>query len=405
MNDITFYQRFEADILAGRKTITIRDKSESHFKAGDILRVGRFEDNQYFCMIEVLSVSPITLDELTDQHAKQENMGLDELKEVIRGIYPSEERFYVIKFKNMKNTNSSKEPIKHHYIPRAFLKAWADENDRVHWTNIDKNIENDNDIYTIFYKKNLYKLATSLETDFVTPFIDKKLFPYFKKLLDNSWSNLDFNTKTNIIRYFLSLSVRNPISIEKMRDAPIPENYQRMLKNGLDKYLSIGEDVKKEIIDGFYNGNLFFMGILLDELELEYRDFENIYNQVHKDVFSIFRTLIDAAKFWGTYTRSYSSYILEKLDSFCVREFVTESNKLITSNNPIKLHDINPTGIGNKFFLLANISPRKAILFTNSKEIKALYDLIQGNENELVNFFNTMTAKGCEQLVSKINNA
>ena len=42
-NDITFYQRFEADILAGRKTITIRDKSESHFKAGGILRVGRFE--------------------------------------------------------------------------------------------------------------------------------------------------------------------------------------------------------------------------------------------------------------------------------------------------------------------------------------------------------------------------
>ncbi|HHF2091132.1 TPA: ASCH domain-containing protein, partial [Haemophilus influenzae] len=24
-NEITFYQRFEADILAGRKTITIRD--------------------------------------------------------------------------------------------------------------------------------------------------------------------------------------------------------------------------------------------------------------------------------------------------------------------------------------------------------------------------------------------
>ena len=78
-NDITFYQRFEADILAGRKTITIRDKSESHFKAGDILRVGQFEDNQYFCSIEVLSVSPITLDKLTEQHAKQENMGLVEL--------------------------------------------------------------------------------------------------------------------------------------------------------------------------------------------------------------------------------------------------------------------------------------------------------------------------------------
>ena len=98
MNDITFYQRFEGDILAGRKTITIRDKSESHFKAGDILRVGRFEDNQYFCTIEVLSVSPITLDELTEQHATQENMSLAELKEVIRDVYPIEELFYVIRF-------------------------------------------------------------------------------------------------------------------------------------------------------------------------------------------------------------------------------------------------------------------------------------------------------------------
>ena len=98
-NDITFYQRFEADILAGRKTITIRDKSESHFKAGDILRVGRFEDNQYFCTIEVLSVSTITLDELTEEHANQENMGLDELKEVIRGIYEEEREFFLIEFR------------------------------------------------------------------------------------------------------------------------------------------------------------------------------------------------------------------------------------------------------------------------------------------------------------------
>ena len=99
MNDITFYQRFEADILAGRKTITIRDKSESHFKVGDILRVGRFEDNQYFCTIKVLSVSPIMLDNLTEQHAAQENMSLAELKEVIKAIYPSEDKFVLINFK------------------------------------------------------------------------------------------------------------------------------------------------------------------------------------------------------------------------------------------------------------------------------------------------------------------
>ena len=78
---------------------TIRDKSESHFKTGDILRVGRFEDNQYFCTIELLSVSLIMLDNLTEQHAAQENMSLAELKEVIRGIYPSEDKFYIIHFK------------------------------------------------------------------------------------------------------------------------------------------------------------------------------------------------------------------------------------------------------------------------------------------------------------------
>jgi UPF0267 protein HI_1394 len=47
----------------------------------------------------VLSISPITLDELAEQHAAQENMGLDELREVIRGIYPNENLFFIIDFR------------------------------------------------------------------------------------------------------------------------------------------------------------------------------------------------------------------------------------------------------------------------------------------------------------------
>ena len=46
----------------------------------------------------MLSVSPITLDELTEQHAKQENMTLVELREVIKTIYPNESEFWVIEF-------------------------------------------------------------------------------------------------------------------------------------------------------------------------------------------------------------------------------------------------------------------------------------------------------------------
>ncbi len=49
-NDITFFQRFQDDILAGRKTITIRDAAESHFKPGDVLRVGRMKMTATFAL-------------------------------------------------------------------------------------------------------------------------------------------------------------------------------------------------------------------------------------------------------------------------------------------------------------------------------------------------------------------
>lgn len=98
-NDITFFQRFQEDILAGRKTITIRDESESHFKAGDILRVGRYEDEGYFCTVEVIRTSTVTLDALTEKYAQQENMSLEALKGVIAEIYPNQSQFYVIEFK------------------------------------------------------------------------------------------------------------------------------------------------------------------------------------------------------------------------------------------------------------------------------------------------------------------
>ncbi len=94
-----FFNVSEDDILAGRKTITIRDESESHFKTGDVLRVGRFEDDGYFCTIEVTATSTVTLDTLTEKHAEQENMTLTELKKVIADIYPDQTQFYVIEFK------------------------------------------------------------------------------------------------------------------------------------------------------------------------------------------------------------------------------------------------------------------------------------------------------------------
>ncbi|WP_299999781.1 N(4)-acetylcytidine aminohydrolase [uncultured Cedecea sp.] len=101
-NDITFFRRFQDDIISGRKTITLRDASESHFFAGQFLRTGCYEDDSYFCTIKVISVTAVRLSELNEQHARQENMTLSQLKDVIREIYPGEESLWEIAFSVVK---------------------------------------------------------------------------------------------------------------------------------------------------------------------------------------------------------------------------------------------------------------------------------------------------------------
>lgn len=98
MNKITFFSRFEADIVSGKKTITIRDKSESYFQAGQELSVFTNETDRLFARIRVLSVTPIQFERLNETHAKQENMTLAELKQVIKEIYPNDNDFFVIEF-------------------------------------------------------------------------------------------------------------------------------------------------------------------------------------------------------------------------------------------------------------------------------------------------------------------
>lgn len=97
-NKMTFFSRFEADILSGKKTITIRDKSESHFQPNQRLCVSTYETGRLFAHIRVISVTPTPFSLLNEQHAKQENMSLDELRAVIKSIYPNDDDFFVIEF-------------------------------------------------------------------------------------------------------------------------------------------------------------------------------------------------------------------------------------------------------------------------------------------------------------------
>lgn len=98
MQKITFFSRFEADILSGKKTITIRDQAESHFQPGQTLCVFTLETDRLFAYIKVKTVTPTDFSSLNARHAEQENMRLDELKAVIRSIYPTTSKLFVIEF-------------------------------------------------------------------------------------------------------------------------------------------------------------------------------------------------------------------------------------------------------------------------------------------------------------------
>jgi len=95
---ITFFERFEADILSSKKTITIRDESEKDYAPNSTVQVSTYERGRWFCALKIQSVNAINFSELSDFHAKQENMTLSELKNVIQEIYPNIEKLYVISY-------------------------------------------------------------------------------------------------------------------------------------------------------------------------------------------------------------------------------------------------------------------------------------------------------------------
>jgi len=95
---MTFFERFEADILSGKKTITIRDESENDYMPDSIVQVSTYEQGRWFCALKINAVEAISFDKLSTFHAQQENMTLPELKQVIEEIYPNTQALYVISY-------------------------------------------------------------------------------------------------------------------------------------------------------------------------------------------------------------------------------------------------------------------------------------------------------------------
>lgn len=103
LEKITFFERFEQDILAGVKTITLRDETESGYEVGRVYPVFTLEADRWFCDIEVLGVTPVLFDDLDETHAEQENMSLEQLQSVIQDIYPGIKQLYMISYRLSEN--------------------------------------------------------------------------------------------------------------------------------------------------------------------------------------------------------------------------------------------------------------------------------------------------------------
>ena len=95
---ITFFKRFQDDILSGKKTITIRDSSECYYQHGSVVEVFTLEEKEWFCQVKILAIERIMFADLGEVHAKSENMTLEELKETICKIYPGKEELFVISY-------------------------------------------------------------------------------------------------------------------------------------------------------------------------------------------------------------------------------------------------------------------------------------------------------------------
>jgi N4-acetylcytidine amidohydrolase len=95
---ISFFERFEADILSQRKTITLREWADAQVYPGQIIPVFTFETQRWFCDIQIISRQAIQFDALNSAHAEQENMPLTELKDLIQVIYPGISELFEIKF-------------------------------------------------------------------------------------------------------------------------------------------------------------------------------------------------------------------------------------------------------------------------------------------------------------------
>ncbi|EJL6746874.1 MULTISPECIES: N(4)-acetylcytidine aminohydrolase [Vibrio] len=99
---ITFFEFLTPLITSGKKTITIRDESESHYVPNTEVEVFTLETDRKVCDIKIRSVEPLHFEGINEFHAEQEAIELPKLKQLIREIYPNTDTLFVIEYELIK---------------------------------------------------------------------------------------------------------------------------------------------------------------------------------------------------------------------------------------------------------------------------------------------------------------
>jgi len=98
VKQLLFFDYFAADITSGCKTITIRDHRESDYCAGERVVAVGLDSRQPFADLMITGVNSLNFADISERHAREENMTLAELKALIREIYPNIDQLYLIEF-------------------------------------------------------------------------------------------------------------------------------------------------------------------------------------------------------------------------------------------------------------------------------------------------------------------
>lgn len=256
---------------------------------------------------------------------------------------------------------------KHHYVPQFYLKNWVDNNDTLIWQRTNKKTGNTTSTRTICFENLLYK---DLEESFITPYIDKLLYPAFEKVCSESFYNLDDITKMDFFRFVILLDARNPLSLKSMKPA------FNQFKNPL---LTLFKEFDIHLSEKHENEILAFILIAMSELNLP--DFDKTKDITHREDFTKYHDLIYSAYSKGYLPPPYHQ-ILNKDDVFIME--IISNNDYITSSIPIRrIGDYN-----KEFAVFLPVSPLKTIIISNNRKI--LEETKKVSPSDMTHFLNML---------------